>query len=167
VIFFIAYYRVFVFEFPLQGLTEKRPKTQEEKPVMGGGGGGGLDARPRTKTSITFLSSPYREALNQRNKKSRKKKKYKNLPGKKYIYPTISFETRSFVFSCFRTPLPRNAQNAPLFFKLRTYVLFFASWRRCTSVFGEFFLPPLDMLELGLNFLCGADPCTLVPNGSR
>jgi hypothetical protein len=47
-------------------------------------GKGGLDARPRKTFFITFLKSPYREALNQRNNKKLKEEKVNNfLPEKK------------------------------------------------------------------------------------
>jgi hypothetical protein len=42
-----------------------------------------------------------------------------------------------FIFSCFRTPLaekrPKRTKKTPKN-KVRTYVLVFVSWRRCTSV---------------------------------
>jgi hypothetical protein len=50
------------------------------------------------------LSSPYREALNQRNKKV-ERKKIKKLPRNFFL------ETYSVVFRVFELPLPRNAQK--------------------------------------------------------
>jgi hypothetical protein len=53
--------------------NRETPKNAQKKIEKGNK----LDARPRTTLFITFLSSPYREALNQRNKTSRKKKEAK------------------------------------------------------------------------------------------
>jgi hypothetical protein len=66
-----------VFEFPL---LEKRPKKQLIDK-------GKKNRRTTRKTFLSrFFSSPYREALNQRNEKSRKKKNCKN-PSRKNIPP--------------------------------------------------------------------------------
>jgi hypothetical protein len=92
-----------VFEFPLSRNAQKRNKKKMAR-------GRQLDARPRKTFYITFLSFPYREALNQRNKKAERNKTKKNPPGnpppppKKYV-PGQFFGHVLFFFSCFRTPL--------------------------------------------------------------
>jgi hypothetical protein len=101
------------------------------------------------------LSSPHREALNQRNKKSKGKevkKNYpeKNSPPKKYVTGDFFFETYSIFFSrVFELPLPRNAQKRTKKKgekKEGTYVLFFLFFASCADVrrfLGGFFLSPL------------------------
>jgi hypothetical protein len=78
------------------------------------------------------LSSPHREALNQRNNKNRKEKNKKKITQQKIhprknISPAIFFETHSFFFSCFRTPLAEKRPKTHLKKKGEkkgTYVLF-------------------------------------------
>jgi hypothetical protein len=70
--FLHARYRDFfyrVFEFPLSKNAQKRTKTKLVR-------GKKIDARRTTPRAlfITFLSSPHREALNQRNKKIERKR---------------------------------------------------------------------------------------------
>jgi hypothetical protein len=60
-----------------------------------------------------FFCSPYREALNQRNEKSRKKKNFKtksgkNIPPRKKI-PRCFFGNKIKNVRVFEVPLPRNA----------------------------------------------------------
>jgi hypothetical protein len=53
------------------------------------------------------LKSPYREALNQRNKKSRIFFNFfwKKIPSEKYFPGYFLWKRTQFCFSCFRTPL--------------------------------------------------------------
>jgi hypothetical protein len=81
------------------------------------------------------LSSPYREALNQRNKKI-ERKKADEFPEK--YSPVFFWKRTQFVSRVSEFPLSRNAQkNTHTHTQNRTYVLFFASWRRFT-LFSRF-----------------------------
>jgi hypothetical protein len=79
VIFFIAF---------LSSPCRETPKNAIKKKSVRGEN---LDTRPRKTFFITFLSFPYREALNQRNKQVERKKNHKkstrkkNPPPKKYL----------------------------------------------------------------------------------
>ena len=70
-----------------------------------------LDARPRKTFLFTFLSFPYQEVLNQRNKKSRGKGVTKNHPEKKSPPKKYFFKRTQVVSRVFELPLPRNAQK--------------------------------------------------------
>jgi hypothetical protein len=68
---FLTYDFVIVLIAFLNSLIKKRPKMQQRKSTKGKQI---RPARPRKTFCITFLSSPYRDALNQRNKKVERKK---------------------------------------------------------------------------------------------
>jgi hypothetical protein len=94
--------------------------------------------------AIVFLSSPYREALNRRNKKNRKRKKLKNPPRKnippppKNISPWILLKrTRKQIFEL---PLPRNAQKRTnKIIKKKKVRTFFCELAQMHVVFPFFF----------------------------
>jgi hypothetical protein len=87
-----------VFEFPLSRNAQKRNKKIDK--------GKHLDARTRKTIAIACLSSPYREALNQRNKKVERKK----IP-RKNISPVVIFgNALKKNPRVFELPLPRNTQ---------------------------------------------------------
>ena len=129
VIFFIAFLSSPHRETPKNALKKNRQ------------GGKKLDARPR-KTFLSRFWVPLTERrLTNATKKIERKKSWKipqkkNHPPKK-IFPRCFFLTRTQFFSrVFELPLPRNAQKRTKNFlknKEGTYVLFLASWRRCTS----------------------------------
>jgi hypothetical protein len=83
--------------------AEKRNKQNRQ--------GENVDARPRKTFFIKALSSPYRKALNQRNKKIERKNKKQNPPGKYFPgYFCWKLETHSICFPCFwKLETPKNA----------------------------------------------------------
>jgi hypothetical protein len=101
-----------------------------------------------------FLSFPYREALNQRNKKVERKKvekspRKKNPPPKKYLPGEFFGNVLNLFSRGFELPLPRNApKRLKKIKKEGTCVLFFASWRRCTS-FSRFIFSVAPCWGLG------------------
>jgi hypothetical protein len=108
------------------------------------------------------LSSPHREALNQRNKKIERKRSKKNPPGKKIpprknISPAIFFETHSknvsrvFELPCRETP--KNAHKKKKTQKKRRYVrTFFCELAQMYVVFSVFFpVAPRDTGTLSLH----------------
>jgi hypothetical protein len=88
------------------------------------------------------LSSPHREALNQRNKKIERKRGLKTHPEKKSpaekIFPRCFFLKRTQFFSrVFELPLPRNAQKRT---KTKKYVrTFFGELAQMYVVFSFYF----------------------------
>ena len=133
------FYRVF--EFPLSRNAQKRNKKNRQ-------GGKKLDARPRN-TFLSRLWNPLTERrLTNATKKSKgkevkKKSPGKNSPPRKNISPAIFFvtysKTNSHVSELPCRETPKNALKQTRRKKEGTYVLFLASWRRCTSFSRVFF----------------------------
>jgi hypothetical protein len=103
------------------------------------------------------LSSPHREALNQRNKQIERKKikkiTRKKIPTPKKYFPGDFFLKRTQFFSrVFELPLPRNAQKRTK--KKKNYVrTFFCELAQMYVVFSGFFFcrPSVDSLPQELN----------------
>jgi hypothetical protein len=92
------------FPYPLSRSAQKRNKKKSVR-------GKNLDPRPRKTFVIAFLGFPYREALNQRNKKVERNRSQNNPPPKKYVPGEIFRNALSFVSRVFELPLARNAQK--------------------------------------------------------
>jgi hypothetical protein len=94
------------------------------------------------------LSSPHREALNQRNNKKSKEKEVKQIPPEKKFPGDFFGNVLIFFSRVFELPLPRNAQKRTkkIFKKKKVRTYFFlragADVRRFLVLF---FLPPLGI----------------------